>query len=53
MSKKTASSFLPSKYQSIGRPKINEPVKAAEKTKSESIIIGIRTVFGESKNLET
>lgn len=44
-SNKTASFFRPSKYQSAGRPKTNDPVTAAENTNKESMIIGARMVL--------
>ena len=50
-SNKTASFFFPFKYQTIGRPKIKVPVKAAEKTKSISIAIGINIVSSPPENL--
>lgn len=44
-SKDRASLFLPSTYICAGFPKIKNPVKAAEKTSSNSKAIGTRAVF--------
>ena len=48
ISKERASLFFPSRYHKIGRPKISEPVTAAENTKSSSIAMGASAVSGPS-----